>query len=109
MPLYLRLYLRGKLISGVYLVTLGIIVLAIRTVKLDGLQEKYLCCSSLVGKVGLGILTFFAAKKRPRNVHQVIYRAPLFNVFDDGRTCAGTHRFPVDIDKIPESFFTSER
>jgi hypothetical protein len=49
----------------------------------------------------------FAAKKRPRDAHQVIYHAPLFNVFGDGRTCAGTHKFPVDIEEIPESFFTS--
>ena len=49
----------------------------------------------------------FAAKKRPRDAHQVIYHAPLFNVFHDGRTCAGTHKFPVDIKEIPESFFTS--
>jgi len=49
----------------------------------------------------------FAAKKRPEDTHQVIYHAPLFNVFHDGRTCAGTHKFPVDISEIPESFFTS--
>jgi PRTRC genetic system protein B len=49
----------------------------------------------------------FAAKKRPRDTHQVIYHAPLFNVFGKGETCAGTHKFPVDVEKIPESFFTS--
>lgn len=49
----------------------------------------------------------FAVKKRPRDAHQVIYHAPLFNLFHDGRTCAGTHKFPVDIDEIPESFFAS--
>jgi len=49
----------------------------------------------------------FAAKKRPWDAHQTIYHAPLFNIFGDGRTCAGTHKFPVEVDKIPESFFTS--
>ena len=49
----------------------------------------------------------FAAKKRPRDAKQVIYHAPLFNVFGDGRTCGGTHKFPVDIGEIPESFFAS--
>ncbi|MFB0559504.1 MAG: hypothetical protein ACETVS_03110 [Dehalococcoidales bacterium] len=49
----------------------------------------------------------FAAKKRPSSTKQAIYHAPLFNLFQDGRTCAGTHRFPVDVNKIPESFFTS--
>jgi PRTRC genetic system protein B len=49
----------------------------------------------------------FAAKKRPKSANQVIYHAPLFNLFSDGRTCAGTHKFPVEIEEIPESFFTS--
>jgi PRTRC genetic system protein B len=49
----------------------------------------------------------FAARKRPSSTHQLIYHAPLFNVFADGRTCAGTHKFPPNIDEIPESFFTS--
>lgn len=49
----------------------------------------------------------FAAKRRPKDARQVIYHAPLFNIFQDGRTCAGTHKFPVNIDEIPESFFTS--
>lgn len=49
----------------------------------------------------------FAAKKRPKSANQVIYHAPLFNLFSDGRTCAGTHKFPVEIEEIPESFFTA--
>jgi len=48
-----------------------------------------------------------AAKKRPDSTKQAIYHAPVFNVFTNGTTCAGTHSFPVDIDQIPESFFTS--
>jgi PRTRC genetic system protein B len=49
----------------------------------------------------------YAAKKRPKDAKQVIYHAPLFNVFANGSTCAGTHRYPVDISQVPESFFTS--
>jgi hypothetical protein len=49
----------------------------------------------------------FAARKRPASAGQVIYHAPLFNLFEDGRTCGGTHDFPVDVDEIPESFFAS--
>ncbi|TRZ50573.1 MAG: hypothetical protein D4S01_06475 [Dehalococcoidia bacterium] len=49
----------------------------------------------------------YAAKKRPKSTNQVIYHAPLFNLFGDGTTCAGTHRFPVDVSEVPESFFTS--
>jgi len=49
----------------------------------------------------------YAAKRRPRDGEEFIYHAPLFNVFHDGRTCAGSHRYPDRIDEIPESFMVS--
>ena len=49
----------------------------------------------------------YAAKKRPTSPHDVIYHAPLFNVFTNGTTCPGTHKYPQNIAEIPESFFTS--
>jgi len=49
----------------------------------------------------------YAAKKRPTSPEDTIYHAPLFNIFDDGRTCAGTHKYPEDLEELPESFFTS--
>ena len=49
----------------------------------------------------------YAAKKRPESIKQVIYHAPLFNVYQNGTTCAGTHQYPTDISEVPESFFTS--
>ncbi len=49
----------------------------------------------------------YAAKKRPKDTKQVIYHAPLFNLFQNGTTCPGTHKFPINISEIPESFFTS--
>ena len=49
----------------------------------------------------------FAAKRRPRSLDETIYYAPLFNLFGDGRTCAGTHQFPENVEEIPESFFRS--
>ena len=49
----------------------------------------------------------YAAKKRPTTPGTTIYHAPLFNLFGDGRTCPGTHKFPEKIEEIPESFFTS--
>lgn len=49
----------------------------------------------------------YAAKKRPRTAKDTIYHAPLFNLFHDGRTCPGSHRFPDDIAEIPQSFFAS--
>jgi hypothetical protein len=49
----------------------------------------------------------YAAKRRPTSIEDVIYHAPLFNVFIDGGTCPGTHQYPDDIKELPESFFTS--
>lgn len=49
----------------------------------------------------------YAAKRRPKSLGDTIYHAPLFNVFSDGRTCQGTHKFPDELTSIPESFFLS--
>lgn len=49
----------------------------------------------------------YAAKKRPVDVEETIYKAPLFNIFADGRSCAGSHRYPKNMHEIPESFFAS--
>ena len=49
----------------------------------------------------------YAAKDRPADAGEQLYRAPAFNVFSDGRACPGTHRFPEEVDRIPESFFQS--
>lgn len=48
----------------------------------------------------------YAAKRRPRPGDR-IYHAPLFNLFNDGRSCAGTHKYSPDVRKIPEEFFTA--
>lgn len=49
----------------------------------------------------------FAAKHRPSSRKDTIYHAPVFNLFHDGRTCAGSHKFPESVAEIPKSFFTS--
>ncbi len=49
----------------------------------------------------------YAALERPTDSEQQLYRAPAFNVFRDGRTCPGSHRFPEEVGNIPESFFQS--
>ena len=49
----------------------------------------------------------YAALERPANPEQPLFRAPAFNVFRDGRVCAGSHRFPEQVGLIPESFFQS--
>ena len=49
----------------------------------------------------------YAALERPSDPEQQLYRAPAFNVFRDGRVCPGSHRFPEEVGRIPESFFQS--
>ena len=49
----------------------------------------------------------YAARERPTDPEEQLYRAPAFNVFADWRACPGTHRFPEEVDRIPESFFQS--
>ncbi len=49
----------------------------------------------------------FAATQRPTGREDILYHAPTFNIFANGRTCPGSHRFPMDISLIPESFFES--
>ena len=49
----------------------------------------------------------YAVKKRPTKSTDAVYRAPVFNVFDDGRVCPGTHQFPKDPADQPNSFFQS--
>ena len=36
-----------------------------------------------------------------------VFRAPLCNVHDNGRSCAGTHNYPERVADIPQSFFVS--
>ena len=49
----------------------------------------------------------YAALERPSDPEQQLYRTPAFNVFRDGRVCPGSHRFPEQVGRIPESFFQS--
>ncbi len=49
----------------------------------------------------------YAATSRPTHPEQQLYRTPAFNVFNDGRVCPGSHRFPEEVGLIPESFFQS--
>ncbi len=49
----------------------------------------------------------YAAQSRPTDPDQQLYRAPAFNVFGDGRACPGSHKFPNEVELIPESFFQS--
>jgi len=49
----------------------------------------------------------YAAKRRPKGLEDEVYHAPLFNLFWDGRSCPGTHKYPEDVSQIPHSFFQS--
>lgn len=49
----------------------------------------------------------FAMKRRPTKLSDLVYEAPLCNVFSNGRVCPGNHKFPMDVGKIPDSFFRS--
>jgi len=49
----------------------------------------------------------YAAKRKPKTTQDTVYHAPLFNLFKDGRSCPGTHKYPEDISQIPDSFFRS--
>ena len=49
----------------------------------------------------------FAVKKKPTKMGDPVYNAPLCNIHDDGRSCAGTHRYPARVSDIAHSFFTS--
>lgn len=51
--------------------------------------------------------SIYAAKRRPQRLDDIIYHAPVFNVFKDGRSCAGSHKYPQDVTQIPKSFFSS--
>lgn len=49
----------------------------------------------------------YAVKKKPTKVTDIIYNAPLCNVYEDGRTCPGNHKYPTRPADIPNSFFVS--
>ena len=49
----------------------------------------------------------FAAKSRPQESGDLLYRSPTFNTYRSGFTCQGTHKYPDKIVEIPPSFFES--
>lgn len=51
--------------------------------------------------------TILAAKERPQSPDSHLYHAPLFNLFKDGGSCQGTHKYQPDITTMPEDFFRS--
>lgn len=49
----------------------------------------------------------YAVKHRPGSAEDMVYKAPLFNVYEDGRTCAGTQQYSNTPKEIIEEFFIS--
>ena len=49
----------------------------------------------------------FACRERPTHQDEPLYACPTFNTFSNGRVCPGSHKFPDEVDRIPESFFRS--
>jgi len=49
----------------------------------------------------------YAVKKKPTKETDTVYKAPLANVFANGRTCPGSHEFPMRIGDIVQSFYMS--
>lgn len=49
----------------------------------------------------------FAVKRKPTKETDTVYRAPLCNIHENGRSCAGTHKYPNRVADTVQSFFTS--
>ncbi|KKL87467.1 hypothetical protein LCGC14_1934420 [marine sediment metagenome] len=49
----------------------------------------------------------FAVKHKPKKETDIVYRAPLANIHANGRSCAGTHKYPTRLENMVESFFIS--
>ena len=49
----------------------------------------------------------FAVKKRPTKETATVYKAPLCNIYETGRSCPGNHSYPNRVADIVESFFIS--
>ncbi len=47
----------------------------------------------------------YAVKKRPAGHDDEVYKAPLCNVFANGRSCPGSHNYPNDVRETVRSFF----
>jgi len=49
----------------------------------------------------------YAVKKKPTKERDDVYNAPLCNLHEDGRSCAGTHQYPTRVADMVQSFFAS--
>ena len=49
----------------------------------------------------------YASFERPKSPKSRIWKAPLPNIYFNGRSCPGSNRYPGNIAEIPDSFFQS--
>lgn len=49
----------------------------------------------------------YAVKKKPTKETDVVYKAPLANIYNNGRSCPGSHKYPTRIADTVQSFFVS--
>lgn len=49
----------------------------------------------------------YAVKSRPTKATGMVYRAPLCNMFHDGRSCGGSNLYPERVTEIPRQFLAS--
>jgi hypothetical protein len=49
----------------------------------------------------------YAVKKKPTKETDDIFNAPLCNIHENGKSCAGTHHYPTRVADIVRSFFTA--
>lgn len=49
----------------------------------------------------------YAVKSKPTKETDIVYAAPVANVFANGRTCPGSHKYPNRVADMVESFFTA--
>ena len=49
----------------------------------------------------------YAVERKPTRETDTVFRAPLCNIHENGRSCAGTHTYPQRVADIPQSFFVS--
>lgn len=49
----------------------------------------------------------YAVKKKPTKETDFVYHAPLCNIFENGRSCSGTNKYPIRVADMVQAFFTS--
>jgi len=49
----------------------------------------------------------YAVKRKPTKESDIVYKAPMANIFANGRSCPGSHKYPNRVADMAESFFTS--